>query len=70
MHTLNTQHESGKKKLMKKRQENEQSTEFAHIIEFHFHAFISSKYVLQACCQKGKLLIHRDDFLDIIIGRM
>lgn len=45
MHTLNTQ-ESG-------RERQQQS----HIILLNFHAFILSKSVLQACSQKGKLLV-------------
>lgn len=43
----------------KKCQEHKQSIECIHITEFHlnFHAFISSKYVFQACCQKKKAFV-------------
>lgn len=49
MHTLNMQESAGNGG--RERQEHN------HIILLNFHAFISSKSVLQACSQKGKLLV-------------
>lgn len=72
--TLSMQQRAGKTGGKKKWQEHKQSIQCVHITELHlnFHAFISSKYVFRACCQKrgNCLLIHRLDSLDIIIGKV